>query len=442
MSARQPHPIVRGNYLSRAFVFLPLMPIFYLVFHAAGRTGTGVVAALLLWGLVWPQLAYQLARRSADPKAAEHRNLFVDSVWVGAWIASMHFSLWPSVMLLAAVNLANLNVGGPAVAWRGVVGLAIGIAACGWATGFAVDFSTPPWSTAASMAGILLTSSALGYLSFKQNRRFVDNRRLLQAQNQQIEAHSALLAKARDEADAASRAKSLFLANMSHELRTPLNAIIGYSELLLEEAQDGGADQAGMATDLQKIHSAGRHLLGLINGMLDLSRIDAGQMDLQLSEAPVRPLLDEVLASVQTLADHNGNRLALQAAELGLVHTDVPKLRQMLLNLLGNAAKFTRQGQVWLRAAREQRGGHDWLVFEVQDTGIGMSPDQLARLFQPFAQADESTTRAFGGTGLGLALTQRLARLLGGDISVRSQPGQGSSFTLRVPAAVDAHSRG
>ncbi len=436
----KPHPIVRVDYMVRLLAMSPLMPVFYLVFRAAGRDSAAVVICLLLWGLVWPQVALWVATRSADSKAAEHRNLLLDTTFVGAWVASMHFSLWPSVMVMMSINLAVIAVGGLQLLLRGYVAFAAGLAAGVWISGFEVKLDTPLWPMMASVVGIFLTTSVWAFQSHDQSRRFVHNRKLLKDQNRQIEEKSAQLELAKEQADAANRAKSLFLANMSHELRTPLNAIIGYSELLLEDAQDAG-DRATSA-DLNKIIGAGKHLLGLINDVLDLSKIEAGKMELHWEDVPLSPLLDQVMSSMQTLVEQKGNRLLLQAEEPGSLRTDSTKLRQMLFNLLGNAAKFTEKGEISLRVRREMHdaqdaqvtdGTREWVVFEVADTGIGMSPEQQTKLFQPFTQADESTTRQFGGTGLGLALTRHLASMLGGEISLRSALGKGTTFTVRLP---------
>lgn len=428
------HPIVRLDYIVRMTCFPLLIAIFYSVFHASGRADVRVIALLVLWGLVWPQLAYLHARYSRDSKRAEHRNMFVDSVLVGAWAAGMHFSLWPSIMFVTAVNLGNLGVGGARLAGRGWIGIALGVIGCGWATGFAIDLESTPLPTAASIVGIFLTSSVFALHSYLQSKRFVHNRKLLEAQNLEVEEKSAQLAQAKEEADAANRSKSLFLANMSHELRTPLNAIIGYSELLEEEAREAGEEH--LVPDLEKIHSAGKHLLGLINEVLDLSKIEAGKMEVHLEEVDLTAVLEDVSATVRPLAAKSSNRLVLDAPAPGRMHTDVTKLRQMLFNLLGNAAKFTTDGEIFLRARREAQDSGEWMVFEVQDTGIGMTPEQQAGLFQPFAQADSSTTRQYGGTGLGLALSRHCAQLLGGDIELRSAPGTGTTFTIRIP--VDA----
>jgi PAS domain S-box-containing protein len=241
------------------------------------------------------------------------------------------------------------------------------------------------------------------------------------------------LRQAREAAETANTSKSQFLANMSHELRTPLNAIIGYSEILLEQAQE--EERATDVADIERVLSAARCQLFLINEILDLSKIEAGRMDVSEGAFQVSDLVGSTIDTVRGLVEKNGNRLVLARAEdLGAAHTDSFRLSQCLLNLLSNAAKFTTNGEVRLSAARVLRHGRDWLEFEVADTGIGMNEAELARLFEPFVQADASTTRKFGGTGLGLAITRRIVRLLGGDVSVQSRPGQGSVFRLVVPA--------
>jgi signal transduction histidine kinase/CheY-like chemotaxis protein/HAMP domain-containing protein len=232
-----------------------------------------------------------------------------------------------------------------------------------------------------------------------------------------------------ERAEVASRAKSSFLANMSHELRTPLNAIIGYGEMLHEQAAESGHED--YLADLQKIQDAGRHLLGLINDILDLSKIEAGKTDLFIEEVELGELAGEVRAIVEPLAGKNGNRLELVcAADAGSLRTDRTKLKQNLLNLLGNASKFTRGGRVRLEIRRE---GATAVAFVVSDTGIGMTAEQQAQLFQAFTQADATTTRRYGGTGLGLAITKHFCDMLGGRISVESAPGEGSTFTMTLP---------
>jgi two-component system, NtrC family, sensor kinase len=239
------------------------------------------------------------------------------------------------------------------------------------------------------------------------------------------------------ELEVVSRHKSEFLASMSHELRTPLNAIIGYSEMLQEEVQDLG--QEALIPDLGKINAAGKHLLELINAVLDLSKIEAGRMELFLETFPVRPLVEDIASVVQLLAEKNGNRLEVRCApDVGEMRADLTKVRQTLFNLLSNASKFTERGTITLEAAREPGADGAWNVFRVSDTGIGMTPEQIGRLFQEFSQADVSTSRRYGGTGLGLALSRRLCRLMGGDVTVASELGRGSTFTVRLPSDVSA----
>jgi signal transduction histidine kinase/CheY-like chemotaxis protein len=249
------------------------------------------------------------------------------------------------------------------------------------------------------------------------------------------------LEQARDTAQQATEAKSRFLANMSHELRTPLNAIIGYSEMLQEEARDQNAE--GFVPDLQRINAAGKHLLELINSVLDLSKIEAGKMELYLEAFEVGPLVRDVAAVLEPLAQKNANRLEIECApDVGTMRADLTKLRQALFNLLSNACKFTERGVVSLGVTREATAADgDSVVFAVSDTGIGMTPEQMTRLFEEFGQGDASTTRRYGGTGLGLALSRRLCRMMGGDVTVASEPGRGSTFTIRLPAEVTEPTR-
>ena len=238
--------------------------------------------------------------------------------------------------------------------------------------------------------------------------------------------------RAREEAEAASRTKSAFLANMSHELRTPLNAIIGYSEILVEDATDRGDE--GSVDDLQKIQSAGKHLLGLINDILDLSKIEAGRMDVYLEQVFITRLVDEVKTIVEPMMSKQGNRLIIECeSNIGSLRTDLTKLKQSLLNLLSNAAKFTEGGNVKLAVTRTTTDDVSKVSFAVTDSGIGMNESQVARLFQAFTQADASTTRNFGGTGLGLTITKHFCTMLGGTVGVTSQPGVGSTFTIVLP---------
>jgi len=243
------------------------------------------------------------------------------------------------------------------------------------------------------------------------------------------------LARSKEAADAANQAKSAFLANMSHELRTPMNAILGYSEMLIEEAED--LEQEGFIPDLKKINQAGNHLLALINDVLDLSKIESGKMEAFAEVFDIGALIDQISGTAQPLMTKNNNRLTIKRSEnLGKVCQDLTKLRQSLLNLLSNAAKFTHEGTITLQAERRSQADTEWLTLAVSDTGIGIPAEKLGSVFDEFSQADNSTTRDYGGTGLGLAISRRFCRMLGGDLSVTSQPGVGSTFTIRLPVVL------
>src|SRR5205807_5046814 len=257
---------------------------------------------------------------------------------------------------------------------------------------------------------------------------------------QRRQAQEELL-KAKHVAEEASRAKSTFLANMSHELRTPLNAIIGYSEMLEEEAQDSGTEAT--LQDLHKIKSAGKHLLALINDVLDLSKIEAGKMTLHLETFDVSGMIEEIVTTLQPAIEKNSNTLRVHLAdEVGMMRADITKVRQILFNLLSNACKFTDHGAISVDVDQRTEEGLDWLRFRVTDTGIGISAQQQNNLFQEFAQADTSIARKYGGTGLGLAITHRFVQLMKGRIGVESQPGEGSIFTVYLPAEVTPETAG
>jgi signal transduction histidine kinase len=233
----------------------------------------------------------------------------------------------------------------------------------------------------------------------------------------------------------ASQHKSQFLANMSHELRTPLNAIIGVSEMLREDAEALKQD----TEPLDRVLGAGQHLLALINDILDLSKIEAGRMELQLEDIALAPLIDGVVKTIEPLAAKNENRVAVSCdAAIGKLHADQMRLRQALLNLMSNANKFTERGTISVDARQAQDNGRDWVSIAVADTGIGMTAEQMAKLFQEFSQAEASTTRKYGGTGLGLAISKRFCEMMGGDITVESEVGRGSTFTIRLPRTAEA----
>jgi signal transduction histidine kinase/CheY-like chemotaxis protein len=266
--------------------------------------------------------------------------------------------------------------------------------------------------------------------------RFNEMLNQIEEHEKELQEVNEQLVQSEQRARAATQAKSHFLANMSHELRTPLNAIIGYSEMLEEEAQDSG--QESFIPDLKKINRSGRHLLDLINDVLDLSKIEAGKMELYLETFDIPNLLEDVSTTVQLLVQKNSNALEVRCpANLGAMRADMTKVRQSLFNLLSNASKFTKNGKITLEAAREiSPTKDDWIVFRVSDTGIGMTPEQQDRVFEAFSQADATTARDFGGTGLGLTITKTFCRMMGGDVALTSEPGKGTTFTIRLPTEV------
>ena len=252
---------------------------------------------------------------------------------------------------------------------------------------------------------------------------------------QKVEERTREVEEKSRQLELASQHKSQFLSSMSHELRTPLNAIIGLTEMMVTNAARFGTEKA--AEPLRRVHRAGSHLLGLINQVLDLSKIEAGKLELSPDWVNLTPLINEVVDTARHLAEQNNNRLVVKGQEnLGSLTVDPMRLRQILLNLLSNACKFTKQGEVTLLARKLVNEGH-WIEFAVSDTGIGMTPEQQAKLFEEFTQADSSTARQYGGTGLGLAITRKLARMMGGDVTLTSEAGKGSTFTVRLPANTD-----
>jgi signal transduction histidine kinase len=270
--------------------------------------------------------------------------------------------------------------------------------------------------------------------TFNDMTERLDSARIeLTSANTELEQRQHELQMLMEAAQSANRAKSQFLANMSHELRTPMNAIIGYSEMLIEEAGDVG--QEVLIPDLQKISLAGKHLLTLINDVLDLSKIEAGKMDLHPETFDIRAMINDVSLTMQRLVEKNSNRLVVDVPrQIGAMYADLTKVRQILFNLLSNASKFTHSGTVHLIVRGKSDAGREWIEFHVRDSGIGMTPEQVTKVFDAFTQADASTTRKYGGTGLGLTITRKFCEMMGGKISVESMPGKGTTFTVSVPA--------
>jgi signal transduction histidine kinase/ligand-binding sensor domain-containing protein/CheY-like chemotaxis protein len=314
-------------------------------------------------------------------------------------------------------------------------------------TSIGLHITPPPWKTwwAYSLYVLTLLAGIIGYVQYKtkeQARRvkvldaLVAHRtQQLRQKNSVLETTQAELKEAKEAAESANQAKSAFLANMSHELRTPLNAVIGYSEMLEEEAVDLG--QQSFVPDLRRINAAGKHLLDLINNVLDLSKIEAGKMDLFLETFDVHAMVQDVSAVIEPLVARKSNTLAINCTPAaGSMRADLTKVRQILFNVLSNACKFTERGAVSLDVTRQTDGEGDVIIFTVRDTGIGMNQEQMARLFQPFTQADDSIARQFGGTGLGLMISRKFCEIMGGGIGVESEPGRGSTFRISLPAEV------
>ena len=315
----------------------------------------------------------------------------------------------------------------------------------GFYLGYALHHGFPQRVPITAMSGLGMTSvvSATVYMSMVAIYyvNMVASQSQLEREAQNHRATAIKLRKAKEAAEAASRTKSEFLAKMSHELRTPLNAVIGYSEMLLEDAESDD-QQAQQIADLRRINSAGKHLLSLVTDVLDLSKIEAGKMDVAAQPFDLNTFVDDVAATCRPLVMDKGNDLVVQRrGDLSVVIGDATKLRQAVLNLLSNAAKFTHRGRVILAVARENAADGDWIRIAVRDTGIGISRENLHKLFQEFNQAEASTQSRYGGTGLGLALSQRLCRMMGGEITVESEPGRGSCFTIRIPAVLSASAR-
>jgi signal transduction histidine kinase len=437
--SRPIHPIVRIDYLVR----LPMTFVISLIWlsgTANSPVGPFAWPCVIAYGVVWPQIAYLMARRSRDTKAAELRNLLIDTLVAGIGVGLIGFNIAVGAAWLAGIGGANMSVNGPKFALKGLGVMLLGFLGAALATGFYIAPQPNLVSTITALTGITVFLAIFAAQSYVQTRQVVRARKQLEEQHGEIQRQHVQLAEAmataetaREAAESANRAKSMFLANMSHELRTPLNAIIGYSEMLIEEAED--LDQTELVPDLQKIQVAGKHLLGLINDILDLSKIEAGKMDLVREVVSIASVIDEVTTTAESLVRKNGNEFIVEAeADPGYVLADPLKLRQVLLNLLSNAAKFTHDGRITLRVSRESNEGQPRVIFDVSDTGIGMTAEQQAKLFQPFQQADAQTSVKYGGTGLGLALSRRFCRMMGGDIAMTSQPDVGTTFSVHIPS--------
>jgi signal transduction histidine kinase len=292
-----------------------------------------------------------------------------------------------------------------------------------------------PLSQLATVGGISILSATI-YMSWMAvfYANIMSMRSNLEREGERHRATAVLLTRAKELADAANRSKSIFLSKMSHEFRTPLNAVIGYSEILLEDAELSEAGHR-RKPDLERINAAGKHLLSLVTDVLDISKIESNHIELKIETFRLSALIDDVVSTCRPMLLARKNRLVVQCpADLGSATTDQTKLRQAAFNLMSNAAKFTKGGAIVLSAARERSASGDWIEITVSDTGIGLSQEQMARLFQNFGQASAETSSKYGGTGLGLSISQKFCALMGGAITVASEVGKGSTFRIRVPA--------
>jgi signal transduction histidine kinase len=340
--------------------------------------------------------------------------------------------------LLTALLLGFFYLGERPLLVLGVFGLNL----AGFYGAYAINGGFPEEIPLANLSGVGIISvfSATVYVSMMAlyYANVVASQSEIEREVRRHRDTAVKLQRAKEEAERANQAKSIFLAKMSHQLRTPLNAVIGYSEMLLEDAEANGLDD--VTADLRRINSAGKHLLSLVTDVLDLSQIEADETHLVIEPFDVSRFIDDVVATSRNLVLTNHNEFVVErGTDLGIAITDATRLRQATLNLLSNAAKFTQDGKVTLAVSREKGEAGDCVQISVRDTGIGISPDNLSKLFQEFNQAEASTASRYGGTGLGLALSRKLCRMMGGEISVVSEPGKGSCFTITIPAYIEAH---
>jgi signal transduction histidine kinase len=440
------HPTVKLDYPVRAFGWIIVL-IFVANSFSQRSVGYGLWALLIVVTLSWPHIAYQLASRSTNSKRFELRVLMVDCFLIGLFIVLLDFEPMVSTELFIMLIVTTISIGGVAAAVRGILSFAIACVLFGSMTSFSFNPERTTLTSILVAIAAFFYAISTGHMSHLATSKAVERGRELKLRNKTIEEQSQLLEKAqkiaeierqtavsaRALAEEANQSKSAFLANMSHELRTPLNAIIGYSEMLIEEMTENKADNVTLA-DLGKIKSAGKHLLGLINDVLDLSKIEAGKVELNYERIDIPQLIDYITSTTQPLVAVNRNQLVLKIPkDIGYIESDATRVRQVLFNIMSNAAKFTQDGIITLATLRQTDAeGIERLVIDVTDTGIGMSADQMSKLFQPFVQADSATTRKYGGTGLGLDISRKLCRMMGGDVTLQSEPGKGSCFTVTI----------
>jgi signal transduction histidine kinase/DNA-binding response OmpR family regulator/HPt (histidine-containing phosphotransfer) domain-containing protein len=427
------HPLVRLDFLVR-LVGCPLGA--FVVASARHRepTTTAIWAVLAFYAFAWPHVAHGLSRRAADGRAFERRMLMLDAAFIGAWIALASFQPAPMLVFVTSQVTILASVGGWSLLGRAMPVMVASTLLVGSLTGFRFENETS-WLTTAGAAVTLISFQLLMAIqTWRQARGFIASRRQISEQAEEIRHQNEQLALAREEALQAADAKAAFLATMSHEIRTPLNGVLGMTRLVAETPLT--PDQRDYVGTIQ---TSGQALLAIINDILDYSKIESGRLELEQESLRVTDVVEEALDMVAERARAKGVELLHQVdPEVpATIRGDITRLRQILTNLVGNAVKFTEKGEVLVHVVLRKAAQGDEpaeLAFEVHDTGIGIPEDRLSHLFSPFTQVDASTTRRYGGTGLGLAISRRLTEIMGGEVSVSSSLGRGSTFTFTIRA--------
>jgi signal transduction histidine kinase/CheY-like chemotaxis protein/HPt (histidine-containing phosphotransfer) domain-containing protein len=433
------HPLLKLNHLVR-MIACPMMSMIVVSvrWSAGDPMPWGLWLALALYGLVWPHAELFFARRSRQARVAEMRFLLLDCAALGAAVALISFQIVPSLALVTGVATVCGSVGGARLLLVGLAALGSSILLTALITGFGFVPTGSVFITFLSAMLLLVFQTMMGLLTYRTARNFVRSRRRIAEQAEEIQSQNEALVEAREEALQAAHAKAAFLATMSHEIRTPLNGVLGMTRLLADTPLN--SEQQDFVRTIQV---SGTTLLTVINEILEYSRIESGRLELEEEPFSVRDVVEETLEMVSPRAREIGLELICEI-DPGVpdpVVGDVTRLRQILTNLVGNAVKFTERGEVVVSVHRTRYGTGDVpgeLEFEIRDTGIGIPEDRITVLFEPFSQADASTTRRYGGTGLGLAISRRLTELMGGTISVRSVAGEGSTFSFTIQARTAA----
>jgi len=436
LTKKRVHPIVRLDYVVRVLGCpIPALIVASSRLSAAEPMPLGLWIGLALYGLIWPHFAFVFAKRGADSRSRELRSLVFDAAVAGAAIALASFRTLPTIALATGYASMLASVGGVSLLAIGLPAL-VGSALLAGAlfTGFAVETDASLLSTALSAMLLFSFQVLLGLQTYRTARGFVESRRRIAEQADEIQLRNHELIQAREEALQAAKAKAAFLAIMSHEIRTPLNGVLGMTRLLTETSLN--TEQREFVHTIQV---SGNTLLTVINEILDYSRIESGRMELEEEPLSVAEVVEESLEIVAERAREKGLELVSEVSPEvpQMIFGDVTRLRQIVTNLVGNAVKFTEKGEVLVKLSRSRAETEEApaeIAIEVKDTGIGIPEDRIPMLFSPFSQADASTTRKYGGTGLGLAISKRLTELMDGRISVESEVGKGSSFRLTIEA--------